>query len=62
MGLGAMTAGMLRLPFTAVLLATLVVGSDGFAVIPLTIVAVVVCHVATMHVTERGPATAPTPP
>ena len=62
MGLGAMTAGMLRLPFTAALVATLVVGSDGFAVIPLTIVAVVVCHVATMHVDGGRVATAPTRP
>src|SRR5436305_7577746 len=40
-GLGAMTAGILRLPFTSVLLTTLFRGSDAFAVIPLTIVAVV---------------------
>src|SRR4051795_483731 len=62
MGLGAMTAGMLRLPFTAVLITTLVLGSDGFAVIPLTIVAVVVCQVATLRLTQPAPATAPTPP
>src|SRR3954452_7277178 len=62
MGLGAMTTGMLRLPFTALLVTTLVLGSDGFAVIPLTIVAVVVCHVATLRVTDPGPATAPTRP
>jgi len=60
MGLGAMTAGILRLPFTAVLVATLVLGSDGFAVIPLTIVAVVVCHVATLR--ANSPVTDPTPP
>jgi hypothetical protein len=44
MGIGAMTAAMLRLPFTAVLLATLFLGSDGFPVMPLTIVAVVVAY------------------
>ena len=41
-----MTAAMLRLPMTAVLLATLLLGSDGFPVMPLTIVAVVVAYVA----------------
>ena len=51
MGLGAMTTGILRLPFVSVLLATLVLGSDGFPVIPLTIVAVVVCHVVTARLT-----------
>jgi hypothetical protein len=43
-GIGAMTAAMLRLPFAAVLLATLFLGSDGFPVMPLTIVAVVVAY------------------
>jgi len=55
MGLGAMTAAMLRLPMTAVLLTTLFLGSDGFAVIPLTIVAVVAAHVAGAWLT-RAPA------
>ena len=40
-----MTAAMLRLPMTAVLLTTLFLGSDGFPVMPLTIVAVVVAYV-----------------
>jgi H+/Cl- antiporter ClcA len=44
MGIGAMTAAMLRLPISAVLLTTLFLGSDGFPVMPLTIVAVVVAH------------------
>lgn len=56
MGMGAMTAAMLRLPMTAVLLTTLFLGSDGFPVIPLTIVAVVVAYVAQVWVTP-----APTP-
>ncbi|HEY8319467.1 MAG TPA: chloride channel protein [Amnibacterium sp.] len=43
-GIGAVTAGMLRLPFTAVLLTTLFLGSDGFPAMPLTIVAVVVSY------------------
>ncbi|WP_326834376.1 chloride channel protein [Amycolatopsis rhabdoformis] len=45
MGIGAMSAVMLRLPLTSVLLATLLLGSDGLAVMPLVIVAVVVAHV-----------------
>jgi H+/Cl- antiporter ClcA len=46
MGMAAMTAAMLKLPMTAVLITTLFLGSDGFPVIPLTIVAVVVAYVA----------------
>ena len=45
-GIGAMTAVMLRLPLTSVLLATVLLGSDGLAVTPLVIVAVVVAYVA----------------
>jgi hypothetical protein len=54
MGIGAMTAVMLRLPLTSVLLATLLLGSDGLAVMPLAIVAVVVAYVASARL-------APTP-
>jgi chloride channel protein, CIC family len=45
MGIGAMCAVMLKLPLTSVLLATLLLYSDGLAVMPLVIVAVVVAHV-----------------
>ncbi len=45
MGIGAMCAVMLRLPLTSVLLATLLLSSDGIAVMPLVIVAVVVAYV-----------------
>jgi H+/Cl- antiporter ClcA len=45
MGIGAMCAVMLRLPLTSVLLATLLLYSDGVAVMPLVIVAVVVAYV-----------------
>ena len=45
MGIGAMCATMLRLPMTSVLLATLLLLSDGLAVMPLVIVAVVVAFV-----------------
>lgn len=39
MGIAAMTVAMLGLPLTAVLLATLLLLSDGLAVMPLVIVA-----------------------
>lgn len=45
MGIGAMAVTMLRLPFTAVLLATLLLFSAGLAVMPLVIIAVVVAFV-----------------
>jgi H+/Cl- antiporter ClcA len=62
MGMGAMTAAMLRLPMTAVLLTTLVLGSDGYAVMPLVIVATVVCYVTVNRLIaepRRAPAPAP---
>ncbi len=46
MGIGAMSAVLLRLPLTSVLLATLLLGADGLATMPLVIVAVVVAFVA----------------
>ena len=58
MGVGAMTAGMLRLPMTAVLLATLLLGSDAFPVIPLVIVAVVVCYVTVLRLSPGQQAAA----
>lgn len=45
MGVGALAVAMLRLPMTAVLLATLLLGRQGLAVMPLVIVAVVVAFV-----------------
>jgi H+/Cl- antiporter ClcA len=67
MGIGAMCTVMLGLPLTATLLATLLLGSDGLAAMPLVIVAVVVAYVTTAHLTppqaaspEQRPA-APTP-
>ena len=51
MGIGAMTVVMLRLPLTSVLLATLLLGSDGVAVMPLVIVAVVVAYVTSARLT-----------
>ncbi len=58
MGIGAMTVVMLRLPLTSVLLATLLLSSDGLQVMPLAIVAVVVAYVASARLTP-SPAPAP---
>jgi hypothetical protein len=56
MGMGAMATVMLRLPMTSALLPALVLGSAGTDAIPLVIVAVVVAHVATAHLTAPAPA------
>ncbi len=55
MGIGAMCAVMLRLPLTSVLLTSLLLSSDGIAVMPLVIVAVVVAYVVSARL---GPAPA----
>jgi H+/Cl- antiporter ClcA len=60
MGIGAMCAVMLRLPMTSVLLAVLLLASDGLAVTPLAIVAVVVAYVVSARLTP-SPASAPGP-
>ncbi len=54
MGIGAMTCAMLGLPLTSVLVTTLFLASDGLAVMPLVIVAVVVTYVARAHL-PSGP-------
>jgi chloride channel protein, CIC family len=60
MGIGAMSAVMLRLPLTSVLLATLLLYSDGIAVMPLVIVAVVVAFVVSARLApDPGPAPGP---
>jgi H+/Cl- antiporter ClcA len=61
MGIGAMSVVMLRLPMTAVLLATLLLLSDGLTVMPLVIVAVVVAHVVTARLEPAGGAPGATP-
>jgi hypothetical protein len=62
MGIGAMCAVMLRLPMTAVLLATLLLFSDGLAVTPLVIVAVVVAYVVSARLAPApAPASEPAP-
>ena len=60
-GIGAMTAVMLRLPLTSALLAAILMGSDGVNVIPLVIVAVVVAYVGSARLTP-APAPAAGPP
>ncbi|MET9897241.1 chloride channel protein [Streptomyces sp. NPDC006446] len=61
MGVGAMCVAMLKLPMTAVLLATLLLGTEGVTVMPLVIVAVVVSYVLTIRLSP-APAPAPAPP
>ena len=56
MGIGAMCTVMLGLPLTATLLATVLMGPDGLAAMPLVIVAVVVAYVTTAHLTPPQPA------
>jgi H+/Cl- antiporter ClcA len=51
MGIAAMSVVMLTLPLTSVLLATLLLFSDGIAVMPLVIVAVVVAYVTGARLT-----------
>ncbi len=61
MGIGAMCVSMLRLPLTSVLLATLLLYSDGVAAMPLVIVAVVVAHVVSAHINPVAETPAPAP-
>jgi H+/Cl- antiporter ClcA len=60
-GIGAMSAGMLKLPLTSVLLAVLILGGDGITTMPLTIVAVVVSYVLTIRL-EPSPTDPPNEP
>jgi H+/Cl- antiporter ClcA len=62
MGVGAMSVVMLRLPLTSVLLPSLLLTSDGLAVMPLVIVAVVVAYVASARFTPTPSSTPETPP
>ena len=65
MGIGAMAVVMLRLPLTSVLLASLLLSSDGLAVMPVVIVAVVVAYVASARLTptpSSAPGGPPPPP
>ncbi|HEX6476400.1 MAG TPA: chloride channel protein, partial [Acidimicrobiales bacterium] len=64
MGMGALMVAMLRLPLTSVLLATLLLLSDGIAVMPLVIVAVAIAYVASEKLSpmpRAAPAVVPAP-
>ena len=61
MGIGAMAVVMLRLPLTSVLLATLLLSSDGLKVMPLAIVAVVVAYVVSARLTPAPQADTASP-
>ena len=57
MGIGALCTAMLRLPFTATLLATLLLGADGLSVTPEVVVAVTAAFVTvSLLPSSRGPA------
>ncbi|WP_326734758.1 chloride channel protein [Streptomyces sp. NBC_01022] len=62
MGIGAMCVAMLKLPMTAVLLATLLLGTEGLTVMPLVIVSVVVSYVVTLRITPPPAAFTKEPP
>jgi H+/Cl- antiporter ClcA len=67
MGLGAMSAVMLTLPLTSVLLATILLFSDGLAVTPLVIVAVVIAYVVAARIApadseDSDASSSPAPP
>jgi H+/Cl- antiporter ClcA len=59
MGMGAMTAVMLRMPMTAVLLPSLLLGTHGVVAMPLVIVAVVVAFVAATWLDPLSPSASP---
>jgi H+/Cl- antiporter ClcA len=62
MGIGAMCVVMLTLPLTSVMLATLLLFSDGLRVMPLVIVAVVVAYVVSARLIPAAePAGTPAP-
>jgi H+/Cl- antiporter ClcA len=55
MGIGSMSAVMLRLPLTSVLLATVLLFSDGVAVVPLVIVAAIVAYIGGLRLAPSWP-------
>ncbi len=59
MGIGAMTATMLRLPMTSVLLPTLLLSSSGLGATPVVIVAVAVAYVVSERLSPPPPAAEP---
>ncbi len=61
MGIAGMTAGMVRLPFSAVLLTSLFLQHDGTTVMPLSIVAAVISFLVVVRLTPTEFLTAPPP-
>jgi H+/Cl- antiporter ClcA len=61
MGMGAFSAGLLRLPVASVALPSVLLFHDGVAVAPVVIVAVVVSFVAVSWLDPRPPAQSPPP-
>jgi H+/Cl- antiporter ClcA len=61
MGIGAMSAVMLTLPLTSVLLPAILFPSDALTVTPLVIVAVVVAYVAAARITPKDSSAPPGP-
>jgi hypothetical protein len=61
MGIGAMCTVMLALPFTATLLATVLLGADGPQVMPLVIIAVVVAYAVMARLGPASAAPVPAP-
>ena len=64
MGIGAMSAVMLTLPLTSVLLPVVLLPSDGLALTPLVIVAVIVAYVTAARLIPRDttPSASPAQP
>jgi len=58
MGIGALSAALLALPMTSVLLVALLLGRTGLTVLPLVIVAVLVSHVLSVRLAAPRTATA----
>ena len=62
LGMAAMTVVMLRFPLTAVLIATILLGSNGIEVMPLVIITVAVAYVTTAWLTPPPPEPPPEEP
>lgn len=55
MGMAAMTAAMLKLPLTAILITSLLLASDGIKLMPLVIVSVTISYVMTIRFSTPSP-------
>jgi H+/Cl- antiporter ClcA len=61
MGVGAMTAGALKMPMTAVLLPSVLFVSDSIDLMPVVIVAVVVSYMVAVRINPNPPPPSPSP-